>query len=186
MKLIRLITLCLLFLSCKIQKDILLKKVNNNLKNYIVNDMDSDKKKEFERYLNNEIKYVIACRKDFFERLDEKIIQKANLIENVNEFSDRFYSAILQIDNSIYTYENYISKDSSSFNKIDIKTFRDNKIRYSSESCILSKIINDDLSELLDENRTTRFEYHIYITKINDENDIKTMSLNDVCEGNGD
>ncbi|EDP94687.1 hypothetical protein U8527_06995 [Kordia algicida OT-1] len=183
MNLIRLIILCLLFLSCKTQKETLLKEVNNNLTEHIIeSNREKVSQKGTDRYLSNEIKYVTTVlRKDFFEKIDKKNIKKANLIESLNGFSDNNYSAILHIDENIYTYKRYESNESLLFKKISLKEFMNDKINYRAESCILSKMINEDLSELLDDNLTTRFDYTIYITQINGKNNIKTMSLKDIC-----
>ena len=163
--------------GCK-TKDTFIDKLNNNYINYIKSDASYEN--GLRNYLDDNINHITSLRKNFFKLINKKNIERANLIENLDKSSNNLYNGFLQIDSTVYIYDYFILQDSSDFKKMNIKAFINDKMRYGTESCVLSKMMDNDLEDLLDDNITSNFHYIVYTTSIDDEN-FKVHSLKDIC-----
>lgn len=182
--------LVVFFFSCKSQKAILVDNFKNSFNAFIIeNNKNEVPEKDTKQFLDNAVKGFNLLRDDFFDKIDKRRIQEANLVEIYNVFSENYYSAALQIEDAVYIYNGFhtinqngtLSKEPSKFEKFDIETFLNNKAVYGVKSCLISKMMNNDLDDLLDDVITTRHHFVVYISEIKDTDTIKTQILKDIC-----
>ncbi|MGH1386689.1 hypothetical protein [Kordia sp.] len=184
------VILFVFFFSCTTQKTILLDNFKSSFNAYIIsNNKNKVPEKDTKQFLDNGVKYINSFRDDFFEKIDKKQIQKANLVEIIDQFMDNYYSAALQVEDTVYIYNGYhtisqdgaLSRKPSKFEKIDLKTFLTHKSMYGTKSCTIGRMIHNDVDDLLDDVITTRHHFVVYISKITNTNTIETDILRDIC-----
>ncbi|WP_160131656.1 hypothetical protein [Kordia antarctica] len=86
----------------------------------------------------------------------------------------------MQVDTGVFIYEAYLSKDIIKLKKVSLQEFMNNS-SYGSLSCILTKMMNDDLEDLLDDHITTNSHHSTYISCVDGISNIETQILRDSC-----
>jgi len=153
----------------------------NRSSDVIKKSLKTNKKKDLTVTFSGRIDECLIFREDFFQEIRKKNIENANLIEIVDMFHDDYYSAYLQMNNDVFIYETYFQKDIIRVKKVSLEEFIKNKVNYGSLSCILIKMMNNDVDDLLDDVLTTNFHHSVFISKVVNVKHIETQTLLDIC-----
>jgi hypothetical protein len=168
------VLICLLFFSCKSNQKFFLIQSEKSLKQYILENRNNDKK-DNQRYIKNEIKFLIESRNDFFSKYKFNSLEEINLIEIFNPFSKKNYIGVIKKKSKVYCYENGFEIDSK-YREIDFDEF---KKEYQSLACMLIEVDNNS-NKLLEPKRDNSFHFTVYITKYENKK-ITTYKTKNIC-----
>ncbi|MBR9914713.1 MAG: hypothetical protein GYB32_07790 [Algicola sp.] len=158
----------------------LISSLNNTLKEYISNEKNYTHE-EKERYIKNEVSLIFDARKILFSKIGLKALDDFNLIEvlNLNRPS-QIYTAVIKSRDGYYYFKKNDS-DEVEFLSIDLKELK--KIN-SMLSCMIEEM--DKKSNKLITEKTSTFDFDVYITKVISTKSIDTYFPNNVCDSKSD
>lgn len=173
------INFCLFSLSCRSQNILFENELEKELKNYINDSWRNQSKAEIHRYINNEIKFILEARKDFFSNIKFSKSKQINLVEFFNkEMPSSLYTAVLKINSKIYFFKKNSSFEAS-FKKIDFKNLEKD---YPIMSCVLLEMDKPKPNKLHETVKKDKFHFTVYVTKIDYKGKISVFTPVNLCD----
>ncbi|SNZ01915.1 hypothetical protein [Flagellimonas pacifica] len=172
-----LITSSLFIYSCKSQEITLDKRLENSFKEYILESRGKNSKSEAVRYLNNEGRFILLARNDFFSKIQLNNNSRGNLVEIFDtEIPSNLYMAVLKLESRIYLFKKSASAQIF-FREIELKDLKND---YPVMSCVLLEMDKPNPNRLSSEIKKGSYHFTIYLTKLI-ENKILTYVPHDIC-----
>lgn len=169
---------CLCFSCCKSQELKVQKKIETNFKEYVINSRKGQSKIETEHYLNNEAKFILQARNDFFSNMKLSENTELNLVEFFDtETPSSIYKAIIQYNSRYY----FFIKDINSETQFKELAFESLKEKYNVMTCVLSEMDKPEPNKIMPEVGKASYHFTVYITKVNTNGDILTYMPKDIC-----
>jgi len=170
------IIVLLITLSCKSQENVFYTELNKKLIEHI-NKTSSKNSVNKEKYLNNEIKFLLDSREVFLANLDFKSISEMYLIEILNpEIPSDIYAAYLKANSKVYLFKRGFDSKNQ-FEEMNLETFEE---KYKMETCLFSEI--DETSNTVNnQGDKGSFHFTVFLTKIKDEKNISTYISEKIC-----
>ncbi len=151
--------------------------LDNELKNFILNKSiySANRKKHL---LNNEIKFIINARKDFFSNINLIEKKEMNLVEIFDpEMPSSTYRAALKLDSKIYLF---IKNDLSEIQFQEIQ-FESLKKENGEIACILLEMDKPVPNKINSGFKKGSYHFIVFVTKAKINGDIVTYMPDDIC-----